>query len=369
MERVPVFSPWIDETDTASVMRALDLGWISGTSPIVQEFEEAIADLSHRKYVAAVANGSVALDLAFEALGLTAGDEVILPNFTIISCLAAVVRTGATPVLVDVDPYTWNMRLEDVESALTTRTRAVLVVHIYGLPAPIDQIAEFCNSNNLLLIEDAAEAHGISINGRPCGSFGDISTFSFYANKHVTAGEGGAVCTNSETYHERFSSMRNLAFGKKNRFEHEEFGWNYRMGGLASALGLSQLKKLSLIIESKRNQGRIYNELLNECRENVLIPAVEANGGVNNYWVYGIVLQSEELKSHVVSRLHQDGIETRPFFYPLSEQPVYRRTLSIQNVALKNSLHLGKCGIYLPTGSGITPSIQERIVESVKLNF
>jgi perosamine synthetase len=369
MERIPVFSPWIDFEDFESVNRALNLGWISGTSPIVEEFEDAIAHLSDRKYVAAVSNGSVALDLAFEALKLSPGDEVILPNFTIISCLAAVVRTGAKPILIDVDPITWNMRLEDVEAAYSSKTKAVLVVHIYGLPSPVDHISEFCRKNGIFLIEDAAEAHGIKVSGQPCGSFGDVSTFSFYANKHVTAGEGGAVCTNSEEQYSRIISMRNLAFGKKNRFQHEEFGWNYRLGGLASALGISQLTKLSRIIALKKIQGATYNQLLSNASSHLQLPAPTANGSENNFWVYGIVCEDESSKSRLVRNLEKNGVESRPFFYPLSEQPAFKKLEIGLRFDVKNSLRLGSCGIYIPTGSHIDASKQQRISEVILSSF
>jgi len=363
VESIPVFSPWIDQDDIDSVTRALSLGWISGTSPIVGEFETAISSICRRKYVAAVANGSVALDLAFEALNLAPGDEVIVPNFTIISCLAAVIRSGATPILVDVDFFTWNMRLQDVRNALTERTKAVLVVHTYGLPAQVEQIAEFCKEKNLFLVEDAAEAHGINVHGKPCGSFGDISTFSFYANKHVTSGEGGAVCTDSKDTYERILKMRNLAFGKLKRFEHEELGWNYRISGLASALGISQIKKLPSTIGIKQSQGHRYNELLSNYANIFTLPAKEANGSKNNFWVYGIVFQNEKSRTRAVTRLIDKGIETRPFFHPLSEQPVFKKHFSKPHFPLLNSLKLGKRGIYLPTGSHVTESIQNKIVE------
>jgi perosamine synthetase len=332
----------------------------------VQEFENCIADLSDRQYVAAVSNGSVALDLAFEALNLSPGDEVILPNFTIISCLSAVVRSGAKPILIDVDPITWNMTLQAVETAFTPKTKAVLVVHIYGLPAPVDEIANFCRTNDVFLVEDAAEAHGITINGRPCGSFGDVSTFSFYANKHVTSGEGGAICTNSRDIYDRVISMRNLAFGKLNRFEHEEFGWNYRLGGLAAALGISQAKKLPEIIRQKKTQGDIYNRLLSSATGDVLqLPALTANGSANNYWVYGVVCKDQLMKTKIVQGLNENNIETRPFFYPLSEQPVFKALNLTLGSPLVHSLHLGSCGIYIPTGGHINFSTQERISEII----
>lgn len=365
MDQTPVFSPWIDDEDLASVNRALNLGWISGTSPIVQEFEEDISKLTERRFVAAVSNGSAALDLAFEALDIGPGDEVILPNFTIISCLSAVLRTGATPILVDVDPISWNMQLEDVEAAYSNHTKAVLVVHTYGLPSPIDKISDFCRKKNIYLVEDAAEAHGILVNGQPCGSFGDVSTFSFYANKHVTCGEGGAVCTNSETIYDRVTKMRNLAFGRVNRFEHEELGWNYRISGLAAALGISQLKKLARIIELKKTQGRIYSELLDKVGDRIQLPAHSANGSENNFWVYGILLPDENAKTETVKVLNTNGYETRPFFHPLSEQPVFKRRNELPRIPLENSIRLGKNGIYLPTGFHINETIQHKIINLI----
>lgn len=365
MERIPVFSPWLDESDIAAVTRALEKGWISGTSPIVQEFETAIAGISERRFVSAVANGSVALDLAFEALGLQPGDEVIVPNLTIISCLSAIVRVGATPVIVDVDPSTWNMRLEDVVTAYSNKTKAVLVVHIYGLPSPIDLIAKFCRDNELFLVEDAAEAHGQSVNGQPCGSYGDISTYSFYANKHVTTGEGGAICTNSEKFYERVTSMRNLAFGKINRFEHEEFGWNYRIGGLSAALGISQVKKLSTIISAKQKQAEHYNASLSDVSA-ITLPAQTGNGSQNQYWIYGVLAESRQVRSKIISALDNANIETRPFFCPLSRQPVLQKNKFRLSDDLKVSESLGERGFYLPTGSHLTPEIQEAICGVIK---
>jgi perosamine synthetase len=366
---IPVFSPWIDDEDISSVTDCLRNGWISGTSPIVSNFESGIKELSQKEYVTAVANGSVALDLAFASLNLQTGDEVILPNLTIISCLAAVIRAGATPVLVDVNPIDWNMSFSAVREAFTERTKAVLAVHTYGLPAPIAELRDYCSERGALLIEDAAEAHGLIISGNPSGSFGDISTYSFYANKHVTSGEGGAVCTNSPIISERVNQLRNLAFGKVNRFEHEELGWNYRISGLAAALGISQLKKLDKIIAEKKIQGAYYSQLLGEMALSVSLPAKTANGGDNNYWVYGIVVESNSMRHKIMTELIKAGVETRPFFHPLSEQPVTKSLTVKMSGSLDTSLRLGQCGFYLPTGAHVTPAKQEYVVESIAQIF
>ena len=207
---INVFKPSLSLTDIFTVIRSLFSNNISGTSPVVSEFEKELSKKFNRKYVTAVSNGSVALDLALQLLDLDEEDEVILPSFAIISCLSAVLRSGAKPVFCDVDKDSWNMTLDEVEKSFTNRTKAVLMVHLYGLTAEAEKIAEFCNSKNIILIEDAAEAHGQNVNGKLCGSFGDVSTFSFYANKHITTGEGGAVLTNNQLYDEKLKRMKLL---------------------------------------------------------------------------------------------------------------------------------------------------------------
>ena len=197
---IPVFSPYISFSDYLNVLSALRKTYISGTSPIVREFEDKLAKKFNRKYAIALSNGSNALDVALQSLNLNKDDEVAIPSFTIISCLSAVIRTGAKPVFYDVNEKSWNANLEDIEKCITKKTRAIIMVHTFGLVSDAQKIRDYCKSKNLYLIEDSAEAHGQSINKQPCGSFGDISTFSFYANKHITTGEGGAVLTDSKTH-------------------------------------------------------------------------------------------------------------------------------------------------------------------------
>jgi perosamine synthetase len=362
MDRIPVFQPWIDEDDILSVRHSLMNTEISGTSGVVGRFEEAISLEVGSRYVTAVANGSLALDLVFNSLKLSQGDEVIIPNLAIISCLAAVVRSGATPVFIDVDQFNWNMSVENFVAAITDRTRAVLVVHTYGLPSPIIEIKQICDERNLLLIEDAAEAHGQQINGTKCGNFGHASIFSFYANKHIAAGEGGAICTNSLDFHKRIKSMSNLAFGETNRFMHSEFGWNYRISGLAAALGISQSKKLCSVITKKQAQAEIYNRLLADFEDEIQIPEKFSNGAENHYWIYGVVLKKPNRRDFITSYLSNLGIETRPFFYPLSEQPAIKKYEHKKAENLEISFHLGANGFYLPMGSHLTETLQEVIV-------
>jgi perosamine synthetase len=254
---ISVFEPRLSINDKYSVIKTLFKNEISGTSPIVQEFEKSAAKSFNRDHAVAVSNGSIALDLAFQLIDFSDGDEVVLPSFTIVSCLSAVVRAKAVPVFCDVNKDTWNMTFEDVKSKITKRTKAVLVVHLYGLTAEIEKIEKYCNENNIILIEDAAEAHGQIAGNRKCGSFGLISTMSFYANKHVTTGEGGLLLTNNKEVKKKADLMRNLGFRPEKRFQHDEFYWNYRLGGLQASLGVSQLKNLE-----KNISGNLLKRLM-----------------------------------------------------------------------------------------------------------
>ena len=251
-------------SDKLSVIRTLFNNNISGTSPIIEEFETETANIFNRKHGIAISNGSTALEIAFQLLDLKRGDEVILPSFTIISCLSAVLRTGATPIFSDVDSNTWNMDITHIEKLLTPNTKAVLMVHTYGLAADATKIKDFCETNNLFLVEDAAEAHGQIEGGKKCGSFGDISTLSFYANKHVTTGEGGMILVDSDQYSAKSRQMINLDFNNNERFKHNNLYWNYRLSGLQASFGLSQIKHLDKTISNKISQGLYYTSLLSE---------------------------------------------------------------------------------------------------------
>lgn len=264
---INVFSPDITEDDIDSVLKTLIKKDISGTSGIVNQFENKFKNLIGRHYCTSVSNGSVALDLALQSLNLKKGDEVILPSFTIISCLSSILRTAATPVFCDVDIDSWNMTLEDVKKRITKKTKVVIMVHTYGLTAEADEIEKYCKKNGIFLIEDASEAHGQKYRDKYCGNFGIISTFSFYANKHITTGEGGALLTNSIKYDKILKRMRNLDFNNDKRFVHNEAYWNQRLGGLQAALGLSQINNLKNTIKLKILQGKVYSELLNDYKE------------------------------------------------------------------------------------------------------
>ena len=352
---IPVNEPLLDGNEKKYLIQCIDTGWISSEGPFVKKFEEQFSQRVNRQYGIAVANGSGALDIAVQALRLGIGDEVILPTFTIISCAAAVVRAGATPVLVDVDPITWNMDINQVAAKITSRTRAIMVVHIYGLPVDMDPLLELAKEHKLKIIEDAAEMHGQTYKGKPCGSFGDISTFSFYPNKHITTGEGGMLVCNDSELAERCRGLRNLCFQAKKRFVHEELGWNYRMSNLQAALGLAQLERLDEFIERKRIMGRKYTEIFKSVSglELMIEKTVYAD---NIFWVYGLVLKDSvpfDAKEGM-RRLGAQGIGTRPFFWPMHEQPVFQKMGLFSGERFPEAERLGRRGFYIPSGIALT---------------
>ena len=261
---IPVNQPLLTGNEKQYLNECIETGWISSEGPFVKQFEEKFAQRVNRRFGIAVCNGSMALDAAIAALNIQPGDEVILPTFTIISCGAAIVRAGAIPVVVDCHPETWNMEAAAVKAKITEKTRAIMVVHIYGLPVDIDPILDLAQEYHLKIIEDAAEMHGQTYKGQPCGSFGDISTFSFYPNKHVTTGEGGMIVTDDPELSDRCRSLRNLCFQPQKRFVHEELGWNLRMTNLQAAVGLAQLEQLDKFIHRKREMGKLYTALLSD---------------------------------------------------------------------------------------------------------
>lgn len=362
---IPVNIPLLTEDDILSVNQALAQGWISGEGPVVQDFESTVATSVGRKYGVAVSNGSDALELAFEVLHLNPGDEVILPSFAIISCLAPLLRRGLRPVFIDVHSTTWNLQTDALQSSVTANTKAILVVHTYGLTVDMDAVLEVADKFDLWVIEDAAEAHGLKYKDRPCGSMGDISTFSFYANKNVTTGEGGMVLTDSERLSEQLKYLRNLTFRAERRFVHDDLGWNMRLSSLQAALGKSQLGRISQTVERRREIANAYIEQLQEL-EGVSFQAKSTSGGENGYWVVGIVLDGHpkfKTAEQAMKALSVAGVATRPFFFPLHQQPLLRSGYQWSaHGDLLISETLGKMGFYVPNGLGMTDAQLEAAV-------
>ena len=364
---IPVNQPLLDGNEKAYLLECIETGWISSEGPFIRRFEEAFAERVGRKYGVAVCNGSAALEAAVAALELETGDEVIMPAFTIISCAAAIVRAGAKPVLVDCDPVTWNMTSDEVEARITPRTRAIMVVHIYGLPVDMDPILALARAHGLGIVEDAAEMHGPTYKDRPCGSFGDLSTFSFYPNKHVTTGEGGMIVTDDERLAERCRSLRNLCFRPEKRFVHDELGWNFRMSNLQAAVGLAQLERLDEFVKRKRAMGALYTALLDGV-DGIELPPVATETADNVYWVFGVVLTDAVpfAAEEAMRRLGEKRVGTRPFFWPMHEQPVLRRMGLFENDSHPIAERIARRGFYLPSGLALTDKQTETVAAALK---
>jgi perosamine synthetase len=368
---IPVNQPLLNGNELKYLAECIETGWISSEGPFVRRLEAGMAELTGQRYGVAVANGSVALDVAVNALGLGPGDEVILPTFTIIACIAAIVRAGATPVVVDSDPLTWNIDPSQIEGKITPRTKAIMVVHIYGLPVDMDPVVRVAKRYGLNIIEDSAEQIGQEYLSRGArravGSFGDIATFSFYPNKHITTGEGGMVLTSDDRLAERSRNLRNLCFGKVRRFVHEELGWNFRMSNLQAAVGVAQLERLLQTIEKKRCIGAWYDELLADVESLERLPA-RTKYAENIHWVYGVVLadnvpfEAEEAMRQMAAQ----GIGTRPFFWPMHEQPVLRKMGLFKGVSCPVAERIARRGFYLPSGVALARGQTETVAHALK---
>ena len=364
---IPVNEPLLNGNEKKYLCECIDTGWISSEGPFVKEFEDKFSQRVDRKFGVSVTNGTAALEVAIQALGIGEGDEVIMPTFTIISCAEAVIRVGAKPILVDSDLYTWNMRTEDIEEKITSKTRAIMVVHIYGLPVEMENVIDIANKYNLKIIEDAAEMHGQKYKNRPCGSFGDISCFSFYPNKHITTGEGGMIVTDDEEVAERCRSIRNLCFQPKNRYVHDKLSSNYRFTNLQAAIGLAQLERLDEFVEKKRHIGELYNSLLSGIR-GIQLPVSKTNYADNIYWVYGIVIDDEVSMDNreIVKRLAENGIGSRTFFWCMHEQPVFMKMKLFDKTDYPNAERMARKGLYLPSGLALEDAQIHRVAEVVK---
>ena len=354
---IPVNEPSVGNKEKEYLSECIETGWISSEGPFLKKLEADFSAYTGQKYGSCVCNGTVALDLAIKVMkdqyNWQDGDEIIMPSFTIISTAQCCVFHNLKPVFIDSEPLTWNIDTSKIEAAITPKTRAIIVVHIYGLPTDMTPVLELAKKYGLKVIEDSAQAHGLRYKDKICGSMSDISTFSFYANKHITCGEGGMVMTSNEELYEKIKFYKNLAFSK-DRFIHETLGWNYRMSNLQAAVAYASFERLEETIKKKKRMGALYTELLKDIPAQ--LPCPKTPYAENNYWVFGIVL-NDDVKfnaKEAMERLRDLGIGTRPFFYPMHLQPVFKKTGIAGGQDLPVSKRLYERGFYIPSGLKLT---------------
>ena len=382
MSFIAVNTPLFEGNEKKYLNQCIDTGWISSEGNFVKKFEEDFSKYCDQKFGIAVCNGSVAIDVAIRAIKETyhwqENDEIIVPTFTIISCAQSIIYNKLKPVFVDCDPLTFNIDVNLIEQAITKKTKAIMVVHIYGLPSDMSKILDIAKKYNLKIIEDSAEAHGQEYQWQEnqnskkqkCGSFGEVSTFSFYANKHITTGEGGMILTSNPEIAKKCQYFRNLCFGE-NRFVHEDLGWNFRMSNLQGALGVAQFEQIENFINKKKAIGKLYQDLLKNIPAQ--LPLHSTNYAQNHYWVFSIIL-NDEVKfdaKQAMKILHDNGIGTRPFFFPLHQQPILKKMgfCDNDNIARDVSKKIYQRGFYIPTGLGITQEQQIIVVKKVEELF
>ena len=353
---IPVNTPKIFGSERYYVNKCLSSGWISSEGMFVNQFEKLFSKYNQRKYGIAVANGTAALEIAVKSLNLKKGSEVIVPSFTIVSTIICLTKLGLKPILVDSDLNNWNMNVDQTIQQITKKTKAIIITHIYGFPVDMDKILRIAKKRKIEIIEDAAEMIGQKYKGKNCGSFGRISTFSFYANKHITTGEGGMILTNNKRIYDKCRSLRNLCFNTVgNRFKHTDIGWNYRFSNLQAAFGLGQLKNIQWIVKRKKEIGRRYYEQL-KFNKNIIIQGLKNSYSENIFWVFGILLKKKNKlkRDSIVKKLLNEKIQTRNFFFSMHMQTIFKKEKIFKKKKLPIAEYLSNYGFYLPSGLGIS---------------
>lgn len=366
---IPVNEPLLSGNEEKYVRDCIQTAWISSAGKYIDRFENEWAKYCGRKHGVAVSNGTVALQLAIAALQLPAGKEVIIPTFTIVSCIEAVLRNNLVPVLVDSDPKNYCMNLDQLETKITDNSVAVMPVHIYGHPVDMDRLLKIASKYNLKVIEDAAEAHGseclVDNAWAKCGSFGDVSTFSFYANKNISCGEGGMVLTDCNEIAENLKAMRNLCFGRKERFKHESRGWNFRLTNIQAAVGCAQLEQIDSFVGRKLEMASMYSEGLKNLP--LQLPEIE-EWAKTSVWMYAVLLDDSIPYDAVefAEKMMAEGVQTRPFFLGMHAQPAYLELGLFENESYPVADEIYKKGVYLPSGQAITDEQIDSVIKATR---
>lgn len=361
---ITIASPVLSGNELAYVTECIRTNWISSQGKYVRQFESMFSEI-HNGYTAlAVSNGTVALHLVLAALNIGKGDEVIVPDLTFVASINAILYTGATPVLVDIDPLSLNIDVTKIEALITSKTKAIMPVHLYGNPCNMDAIMLIANKHNLLIIEDAAEALGSLCKGQPVGTFGDVATFSFYGNKTITTGEGGMVIFKNPDVAQKAAMLRDHGMNKTKRYWHDEVGFNYRLTNIQAAIGVAQLERLDEFVAAKRNIAHQYNNCLKDCGFFQL--PQELDNTINSYWLYTLIVKDTApfTRNEVMTYLDQLGIETRPVFYPAHEMPPYVKFGN--KTTLLNSIKSSYSGFSLPSSVSLTSDEIDRVCDGLK---
>ena len=363
MKNIPIAEPVLGQKEIDYVTQCIKTNWISSKGEFVTQFEKQFSNYCQTKYGIAVANGTVALHLALLALDIKKGDEVIIPDFTFAATINAILYTGATPVLVDVEPNTGNIDVNKIKEKITVRTKAIIPVHIYGHPCKMDEIKDLCDSKNLFLIEDCAEAHGAEYKKKKVGSFSDIACFSFFGNKIITTGEGGMCITNNEEIAEKMRILKDHGMSKNKRYWHDIIGYNYRLTNIQAAIGVAQLENIDKFIETRRKNAKQYNQLLQDI--NGITIQKEEKYAKHVYWMYSMMLneKSKISRAELMLKLKDAGIETREFFNPLHIMPPYKQ-FAVEKYPISDAI--SQKGINLPSSSKLSKDDIDYICETIK---
>ena len=365
---IPVNRPLLNIEERKNVNECFKVNQLT-SGKFVKRFEKSFSNFHKKKYGISVSNGTAALEVAIKSLELKKGSEIIIPNFSIISTALSVIKNGLKPIYVDCDLNTWNTTSDAIISKISQKTKAIIITHIYGLPVNLEKIIKIAKKKKISIIEDAAEVIGLKYKNKYCGSFGDICTFSFYANKHITTGEGGMILTNKREIYKKCISLKNLSFTNSyfDRFKHTDVGCNYRMSNIQAAIGYGQLKNINNIIKIKKKIGNIYYKAFKNFK-NIILQTNRLDYAENIYWVFGIVLKNKfkNKRNLIMKKLLKLGVETRPFFYPMSQQKILNKYRNINKSKYSNSLYISKNGFYIPSGLGLRNNEIKKVIISIK---
>lgn len=358
---IPVAEPVIGKEEEELVLDGLRSGWVSSLGKYIHQFEEEFANFCNTKYGVSVSNGTAALHLSLAAAGIGPGDEVIVPSMTFVATANAVVYTGAKPVFVDSELESWNIDPEKIKEKINRRTRAIIPVHLYGHPANMGQILAIARKYSLLVIEDAAEAHGALYKEKKVGGLGDAACFSFFGNKIITTGEGGMITTNNKSFLQKIKFLRDHGASKRRPYYHSRLGFNYRMTNLQAALGLAQLRKINKLLDTKRTIANIYGKYLLP-----LVPEIklhpEARWAKNVFWMYSILIpkKGKRNRDFLAKELKKKGIDSRPFFFPIHKMPGYKT-----GEHLPVADFLASSGLNLPSSPNLTEEQVKFICDTI----